>query len=100
MGELRAHRWTLVACARRRPPRRRPRTLAARAGDGPHRAPLTIAAPAVVAQQLAEEAAAMPGQPFEADWTDDAAAAREAVRSGRSVAAVPVDLRETHDVVP
>ena len=100
MGELRAHRWTLVACAlvavlhvvvlv----------TLAARAGDGPHRAPLTIAAPAVVAQQLAEEAAAMPGQPFEADWTDDAAAAREAVRSGRSVAAVLVDLRETHDVV-
>jgi len=74
-------------------------TLVAHAGGGPHRAPLLIAAPAVVAQELADEAAAMPGEPFDADWTADPDRAREAVRSGEAVAAVLVDLSQTRDVV-
>ena len=46
---------------RGRRPRRRPHDLAARAGDGPHRAPVLVAAPAVVAQALAHEASTLPG---------------------------------------
>lgn len=74
-------------------------TLAARAGDGPHRAPVLVAAPAVVAQALAHEASTLPGDPFEADWTADPLAADRAVRDGEAVAAVLVDLPATHDVV-
>ena len=74
-------------------------TLAARSGDGPHRAPVLVAAPAVVAQALAHEASTLPGDPFEADWTADPLAADRAVRDGEAVAAVLVDLPATHDVV-
>ena len=41
----------------------------------------------------------MPGDPFDATWTDDEDEARAAVRDGTAVAAVLVDLRETTDVV-
>lgn len=74
-------------------------TLTARAGHGPHRAPVLIAAPAVVAQALAHEASALPGEPFAADWTADEDVARAAVRSGDAVAAVLVDVAATRDVV-
>ena len=65
----------------------------------PHRVPLLVAAPAVVAASLADEADAMPGTPFDATWTDDTDQARTAVRDGTAVAAVLVDLRTTRDVV-
>src|SRR5690242_6571902 len=99
-GPLRARRWTLVAClAVLLVEGALLVTLVQRGGHTPHRVPIVVAAPAVVAQQLAAEAAAMPGAPFAADWTDDADEARAAVRDGRAVAAVLVDLRETRDVV-
>ena len=60
-----------------------------------HDAPILIAAPAVVSSALAEEADAMPGDPFDATWTDEEEKARAAVRDGTAVAAVLVDLRET-----
>lgn len=100
-GQGRARRWTALACivvivvqaavlA----------TLAVRGGaPRPHRVPVLIAAPAVVAQALADEAATMAGAPLDADWTADPARARAAVRDGDVVAAVLVDLRETRDVV-
>jgi hypothetical protein len=100
-GHLRSHRWLAVAClvvvvaqaialA----------TLTQRSDAGePHAVPIVIAAPAVVAAALADEAAAMPGEPFDPTWTDDASAARAAVVDGDAVAAVLVDLRGTHDVV-
>jgi len=99
-GHLRSRRWTLVACALVFVVHALLLATFAMAGDRePHRVPLLIAAPAVVAHELAGEAAAMPGEPFEATWTDDAADARSAVQDGSVVAAVLVDLRETRDVV-
>ncbi|MGB0100278.1 MAG: hypothetical protein WBP61_08355, partial [Nocardioides sp.] len=74
-------------------------TLTHRETSEPHRVPIVIAAPAVVAQSLSDDADALPADPFEASWTDDPAAARAAVRDGRAVAAVLVDLSETQDVV-
>lgn len=74
-------------------------TLTARSGDGPHQAPVLVAAPAVVAEALANEASAFPGDPFDADWTADTDRAKEAVRDGDAVASVVVDLPGTDDVV-
>lgn len=100
-SKQRARRWTVLAClvivavqgvllA----------TLTLRDGAGsPHDVPILIAAPAVVSSALADEAGAMPGDPFDAGWTDDEDEARAAVRDGTAVAAVLVDLRETTDVV-
>ncbi|WP_028643917.1 DUF4185 domain-containing protein [Nocardioides sp. URHA0020] len=73
-------------------------TLRDQAGT-PHRVPLVISAPAVVAMSLSDDVGAMPGAPFDATWTDDDAEARAAVRDGRAVVAVLVDLRNTQDVV-
>ncbi|MFY0407991.1 hypothetical protein [Solicola sp. PLA-1-18] len=61
-------------------------------GGEPHRAPVTIAAPAVVAQTLAERVDALPGEPFDAAATTSTSRARADVVEGRSVAAVVVDL--------
>jgi hypothetical protein len=100
-SKQRARRWTVLAClvvvavqgimlA----------TLTMRDGAGsPHDVPILIAAPAVVSSALADEAGAMPGDPFDAGWTDDEDEARAAVRDGTDVAAVLVDLRVTTDVV-
>ncbi|KQW47897.1 hypothetical protein ASC77_15915 [Nocardioides sp. Root1257] len=97
----RARRWTVVAClvvivvqavalA----------TLTLRGGErAPHHVPLLIAGPAVVAESLAGEAGSMPGEPFDATWTDDEDEARAAILDGTVVAAVLVDLRTTQDVV-
>lgn len=99
-GHLRARRWTLVACALVFVGHAVLLATYARSGDQePHRVPVLIAAPAVVAHELAAEATALPGEPFEATWTDDADEARAAVQDGTVVAAVLVDLRETRDVV-
>ena len=74
--------------------------LAVGGGVGePHRVPVVVSAPAVVAETLADQANAMPGEPFDATWTGSDQAAREAVADGTVVAAVLVDLRETRDVV-
>ncbi|WP_133059054.1 MULTISPECIES: DUF4185 domain-containing protein [unclassified Nocardioides] len=75
-------------------------TLTQREDAGrPHQAPIVVTAPAVVAQSLADQADAMPDEPFDASWTEDVDEARAAVRDGAAVAAVLVDLRTTHDVV-
>ena len=97
----RARRWTVLAClvvVAVQTVLLAALTLRDDAGS-PHRVPIVIAAPAVVAQQLADEADSMPGAPFDATWTDDEDEARERVRDGRAVAAVLVDLRTTRDVV-
>lgn len=77
-SKQRARRWTVLAClvvvivqgvllA----------TLTLRDGAGsPHDVPILIAAPAVVSSALADEAGAMPGDPFDASWTDDEDEAR------------------------
>jgi hypothetical protein len=65
----------------------------------PRGVPLLIAAPDVVASALAAESQSMPGRPFDADWTEDPVAARQAVLDGDAVAAVIVDLTATEDVV-
>jgi len=100
-SKQRARRWTVLAClvvvavqgimlA----------TLTMRDGAGsPHDVPILISAPAVVSSALADEAGAMPGDPFDATWIDDEDEARTAVHDGTAVAAVLVDLRETTDVV-
>jgi hypothetical protein len=75
--------------------------LSLHGGDtlAPHRVPVLVAAPAVVAQELAREASDLSDDPFEADWTADPDRARAAVHDGVVVAAVLVDLPETTDVV-
>lgn len=99
-GQLRARRWTLVACGLVLGVQALVlATLVAHDHHEPHRVPLVIAAPAVVAQELAAEADAAPGDAVAATWTDDPAEARADVRSGRAIAAVLVDLRRTRDVV-
>lgn len=99
-GHLHARRWTLLACALVFVVQAVLLATLATSGDRePHRVPLVVAAPAVVAHELAAEASAMPGEPFDASWTDDADEARQAVRDGSVVAAVLVDLRGTRDVV-
>lgn len=59
----------------------------------PHHAPVTISAPTVVAASLAAQIDALPGEPLRAGATADADQARDDVLTGRSVAAVDVDLR-------
>ncbi|MBC2931610.1 DUF4185 domain-containing protein [Nocardioides sp. zg-1228] len=75
--------------------------MIARSADAqePHQVPLLVAAPAVVASSLADDADTMAGAPFDATWTDDEDEARSAVHDGTAVAAVLVDLRTTRDVV-
>jgi len=99
-GELRARRWTALACATVIAVQLIVlATIALRGDHEPHQVPVQIAAPAVVAQSLADDADAMPGEPVDADWTADADDARRAVRDGDAVAAVLVDLPRTRDVV-
>ncbi|MET0768150.1 MAG: hypothetical protein ABWY50_10940, partial [Aeromicrobium sp.] len=59
----------------------------------PHRAPVTISAPAVVASSLADRVNAMAGTPLEAGAVTDAETARTDVETGRVVAALAIDLR-------
>ena len=100
-SKQRARRWTVGACVAVFVVQTFAlATLMLRDDAGqPHRVPLLIAAPAVVAQSLADDAQSMPGTPFDAEWTDDEDEARQAVKDGTAVAAVLVDLRETEDVV-
>ena len=71
----------------------------------PHRVPLAIAAPAVVAQGLVASADALPGRPFDVrilDYAESAAAAdaaRNAVRDGSSDAAIALDLTAETDTL-
>ena len=71
----------------------------------PHHVPLAISAPGVVAWSLAEEAAALPGEPFSAtplpstDPADGLVHARSTVGDGSSVASLVVDLRGTRDIL-
>jgi Domain of unknown function (DUF4185) len=75
-------------------------TMTGRGGAGePHRVPIVVAAPAVVAAALAQRADELPGEPFDAGWTDSADDARAAVNDGTAVAAVLVDLSGTADTV-
>lgn len=98
-GHLRARRWTLVACLLVIGVQAVVLTTLLRGDREPHRAPVLVTAPAVVAHELAVEADGLAGRPFAADWTDDPGRARAAVRDGTAVAALLVDLRETHDVL-
>ena len=71
----------------------------------PHHVPLAVAAPGVVAGSLAEEANALPGEPFSAiplpvtDVADGLVHARSTVEDGSSVAAMVVDLRGARDLL-
>lgn len=65
----------------------------------PHRVPLSIVAPGVVARALADEANALEAQPFDATPAADPTAARAAVSDGTVVAALLVDLRGTRDTL-
>lgn len=65
----------------------------------PRDVPVTVVAPAVVAQALASDANRLDDRPFRATADDDPQAATENVRDGVSVAAVLVDLSATTDVV-
>ncbi|AWB93870.1 hypothetical protein C3E78_17545 [Aeromicrobium chenweiae] len=67
--------------------------------DSPHRAPIRIVASPVVAAALVDTANALDGTPFSARPLATAAQARASVTSGRSVAAVVVDLRNEKDVL-
>ncbi|QWF21946.1 DUF4185 domain-containing protein [Nocardioides sp. LMS-CY] len=98
-GHLRARRWTLVACLVVIGVQAVLLATLLQGAREPHRVPVLVTAPAVVAHELAVEADALPGAPFAADWTDDPDEARAAVRDGTSVAAILVDLRETRDVL-
>jgi hypothetical protein len=64
-----------------------------------HRAPVRVVAPPVVGASLVERAAALPGRPVEVLTLPSRADAVDSVRSGRSVAAIVVDLRRTTDSV-
>jgi len=63
----------------------------------PHRAPVAVVAPAIVAQSLADEVNALEGRPLEVTATDDRSAAIDDVRHGVTVAAAVVDLAGTQD---
>lgn len=67
--------------------------------DVTHRAPVRVVAPAVVAASLVDQANEMDGRPVVASGLSSAADARASVRSGRSVAAVVVDLSREQDVL-
>lgn len=62
-------------------------------GNDPHRAPVTISAPAVVATALAEQANSRDGAPLDAGVAASPEQARRDVEQGRAVAAVVIDLR-------
>ena len=75
-------------------------TLALAGPDGdPHAAPIRVVAPPVVGAAVVERANALRGRPVEAVALSTAAEAMDSVRSGRSVAAVVVDLRQETDRV-
>ncbi|MRJ75757.1 hypothetical protein GEV29_04350 [Aeromicrobium sp. SMF47] len=75
-------------------------TLALAGPDAsPHAAPIRIVAPPVVAASLVDSANALDGRPFSARALTTADEARASVASGRSVAAVVVDLRNETDVL-
>ena len=65
----------------------------------PHRAPLAIVAPPVVAKVLVDQMDAGPGRPIDAGALSTAADARAGVRDGRVVAAVVVDLAADGDIL-
>jgi hypothetical protein len=58
-----------------------------------HRAPVSVAGPAIVADSLADRANALDGRPLRAESTSSTTKAREDVVQGRAVAAVVVDVR-------
>lgn len=62
-------------------------------GNDPHRAPVTISAPAVVATALAEQANSRDRTPLDAAVAASPEQARRDVEQGRAVAAVVIDLR-------
>lgn len=62
-------------------------------GNDPHAAPVTINAPAVVAEALAEQANSRDGTPLDAGVATSPGQARRDVEQGRAVAAVVIDLR-------
>lgn len=98
-GHLRARRWTLAACLVVIGIQAALLATLLQSDREPHRVPVLVVAPAVVAHELAVEADGLAGRPFDADWTDDPDLARAAVRDGTAVAALLVDLRETRDVL-
>ncbi|MDT0202852.1 DUF4185 domain-containing protein [Nocardioides sp. AE5] len=67
--------------------------------DEPHRVPVVVATAPVVAVSLAEEANALPGEPFAARAAIDEESARRAVAEGTAAAALVVDLAGTADVL-
>lgn len=67
--------------------------------DSTHGAPIRIVAPPVVATSLVEAANSASGRPLDAQALATDADARDSVASGRSVAAVVVDLSEERDVL-
>lgn len=64
-----------------------------------HHAPVVVVAPGVVGEALADETNQLSGQPLDTRSATSATDGRDRVRSGRSAAAVVVDLRDTHDLL-
>jgi hypothetical protein len=65
----------------------------------PHAAPIRIVAPSVVATSLVDRANALPGRPVHAEALSTSQEARSSVRTGRSVAAIVVDLTADADTL-
>ncbi|MCW2790241.1 MAG: hypothetical protein JWP56_2544 [Aeromicrobium sp.] len=71
--------------------------------DGPdddtHAAPVSVVAPPVVGTTVVDRVNALPGRPVDAVALSSRTVALERVRTGRSVAAIVVDLRRDTDTV-
>lgn len=67
--------------------------------DATHRAPVRVVAPPVVGVTVVDRVNALPGQPLQAVALGSQDEAVDSVRSGRSVAAIVVDLRRATDTV-
>lgn len=65
----------------------------------PHRAPVSVVAPAIVANALSAQADDLQGRPLDATPSTDPAAAVDDVRHGVTVAALVVDLSHTRDTL-
>ncbi|KHL17049.1 uncharacterized protein DUF4185 [Mumia flava] len=74
-------------------------TAALRTPEQPHRVPIQLVAPPLVATTLAAEANDLANRPFDAAATDDADAARADVADGTAVASIEVDLAGTQDTL-
>lgn len=64
-----------------------------------HKVPVAIAAPAIVADSLAHEVNALPGNPFDARISRTPEEAQKSVTDGVVVAALAVDLTSTEDTL-